>query len=239
MRSLGVRLALLYAFVSTATLAGLVVAGYYLLDQHLVSGLDLLNETEFEQVRASLGPDYDKLSAEEIGTRVRRTTEFASVLFFIEVHERDSGVLFSSPNLNGRQMPDVPGERVFLRPAGGHRRIAGGGIRDRLERRDDRDVDGSGAQGDGWLCGDQPRARVLHARRERHHRPRVEPHRAAAGAADSGNGEPHPLGQLERTHPGVRRAGRNLQSRAAAQQHVRPARIVVQPGAAVHGGGVA
>ena len=36
MKSLGVRLALLYAFVSTATLAGLFVAGYYLLDQHLV-----------------------------------------------------------------------------------------------------------------------------------------------------------------------------------------------------------
>ena len=113
MKSLGVRLALLYAFVSTATLAALFVAGYYLLNLHLVRGLDLLNQTEFEQIKASLGPDYATMTAEEIGARVRRTTEFASVLFFIEVHERDQGVLFSSPNLNGQQMPDVPGERVF------------------------------------------------------------------------------------------------------------------------------
>ncbi len=113
MRSLGVRLALLYAAVSTATLAALFVAGYYLLDQHLVRGLDLLNASEFEQVRASLGPDYATLSSEEIGARVRRTTDYASVLFFIEVYEKNAGIRFSSPNLNGQQLPDVKGEHIF------------------------------------------------------------------------------------------------------------------------------
>ncbi len=113
MRSLGVRLALLYAFVSTATLAVLFVAGYYLLNQHLVSGVDLLNKAEFEQVRAGLGPDFAALNADQIGERIRRTTDAGSVLFFIEVHEKGGGVLFSSSNLNGRRLPDVPGEREF------------------------------------------------------------------------------------------------------------------------------
>ena len=42
MKSIGTRLALLYAGVSTATLICLFVAGYYLLDGYLVRGLDLL-----------------------------------------------------------------------------------------------------------------------------------------------------------------------------------------------------
>ena len=113
MKSLGVRLALLYAGVSTATLALLFVAGYYLLNQHLVRGIDTLNAAEFEQIKASLGPDYAALTPDKIEARIRRTTEFASVLFYIEVHEKGPGVLFSSSNLGARRMPDVPGAAKF------------------------------------------------------------------------------------------------------------------------------
>lgn len=113
MKSLSARLAMLYAFVSTATLAVLFVAGYYLLHKHLVGGLDLLNDAEFEQIRASLGPDYAALTPDKIEERIRRTTEVAAVLFFIEVHERGRGVLFSSKNLGGRRMPDVVGAAQF------------------------------------------------------------------------------------------------------------------------------
>jgi signal transduction histidine kinase len=88
-KSLGSRLALLYAFVSTATLVLLFVAGYYLLHQYLVHGLDLLNEAEFEQIKVT------------------------SVLFFIDVHAQSRGVLFSSTNLSGQRIPDVPGEHRY------------------------------------------------------------------------------------------------------------------------------
>ncbi len=104
---------MLYAFVSTATLAVLFVAGYYLLNKHLVGGLDLLNDAEFEQIKASLGPDYAALTTDKIEERIRRTTEVAAVLFFVEVHEKGEGVLFSSKNLGGRRMPDVAGEAKF------------------------------------------------------------------------------------------------------------------------------
>ena len=104
---------MLYAFVSTATLAVLFVAGYYLLNQHLVRGLDLLNDAEFEQIKASLGPDYAALTTDKIEERIRRTTEVAAVLFFIEVHEKGEGVLFSSKNLGGNTIPDVRGAAKF------------------------------------------------------------------------------------------------------------------------------
>src|SRR5262249_42731682 len=113
MKSLGARLALLYAVVSTVTIAALFIAGYYLLNQHLVHGLDLLNQAEFEQIKASLGDDYAALTPEVIEQRIRRTTDVASVLFYIEVHEKGKGVLFSSSNLGGRRIPDVAHQRAF------------------------------------------------------------------------------------------------------------------------------
>ena len=113
MKSIGTRLALWYAGVSTATLICLFVAGYYLLNQHLVNGLDLLNATEFEQIKSSLGPDPQNLKPSEMEERMRGTSEVASVLFFVEIHGKNKGVLFSSRNLAGRALPDIPGKRVF------------------------------------------------------------------------------------------------------------------------------
>lgn len=113
MKSIGTRLALLYAGVSTATMVGLFVAGYYLLNEHLIHGLDLLNAAEFAQIKSELGPDYGALTPGWIEQRMRSTAEVASVFFYVEIHDRKSGVLFSSTNLAGHQLPDVPGKRVF------------------------------------------------------------------------------------------------------------------------------
>ena len=54
MRSIGARLALWYAGSATLTLVGLFIAGYYLLENQLIHGLDLLNTAQFAQIRAHL-----------------------------------------------------------------------------------------------------------------------------------------------------------------------------------------
>ncbi|MDD3180203.1 MAG: ATP-binding protein [Opitutaceae bacterium] len=113
MKSFGAKLALWYALVSTATLVCLTVIGYYLLNQYLINGLDLLNEAEFTQIKASLGPDYDRLTSAKIEERVRRTTESASVLFYVEIHQRGEGVVFASSNLGDRQLPEERRQRLF------------------------------------------------------------------------------------------------------------------------------
>ena len=114
MNSIGTRLALWYAGVSTATMVCLFVAGYYLLNEHLVHGLDLLNAAEFEQIKSSLGPPDPPLTRAEIEERMRRTTDVAAVLFHVEIHSRDGTVLFSSSNLAGHRLPDmdIPGHRT-------------------------------------------------------------------------------------------------------------------------------
>jgi len=113
MRSIGARIALWYAGAATATLAVLFVAGYALLQRHLLHGLDLLNDSEYQQIEALLGPDYSTLSAPFIEMRIRETTDFASTLFFIDIHRPGAGDVFRSTNLKGAEIPDVKGSRTY------------------------------------------------------------------------------------------------------------------------------
>jgi two-component system heavy metal sensor histidine kinase CusS len=114
-RSIGARLALWYAAAATTTLVCLFVAGYYLLKINLVHGLDLLNRAEFAQISAHLGSDYASLNDRVIDARIRETTDYASVLFFITVDDPHGPVrpIFYSTNLRGLAIPDVPGQRMF------------------------------------------------------------------------------------------------------------------------------
>jgi two-component system heavy metal sensor histidine kinase CusS len=113
MRSIGSRLAVWYALAGTATLACLFLAGHYLLRDYLIRGLDLLIASEFEQVKAHIGKDYRELSAADIDRRIRETTEYASVLFYIDIHSAQGGTIFYSSNLTGRSIPDIKGKRQY------------------------------------------------------------------------------------------------------------------------------
>jgi two-component system heavy metal sensor histidine kinase CusS len=113
MRSIGARIAVWYACAATATLAALFIAGYQFLQAHLIHGLDLLNEAEFHQIEAHLGPDYATLSAPFIEMRIRDIADFAYALFYVEMHVPKKGTVFRSSNLNGRDIPDVHGHRQY------------------------------------------------------------------------------------------------------------------------------
>lgn len=112
MRSIGTRLAAWYALAATVTLACLFIVGYQLLESYLIHGLDMLNKAEFEQVSARLGPNYQALTPEVINQRIRQTTQYASVLFYIDVHNRQRTVFYSA-NLRGRPIPDVPHKHLY------------------------------------------------------------------------------------------------------------------------------
>ena len=66
MKSVGVRLALWYALASVLTLALLFRAGRYLLEQHVIRSLDLLNATQFEQMKERFGPEAAALTPADI-----------------------------------------------------------------------------------------------------------------------------------------------------------------------------
>ena len=114
MKSIGTRIATWYACAATATLAGMSVVGYHFLENHLIHGLDLFNEAEFEQIEAHLGPDYKTLSVPFIEMRVRDIADFSYTLFYIEIDVPKKGAMFRSTNLNGQTIPDVRGEKRFI-----------------------------------------------------------------------------------------------------------------------------
>ena len=113
MKSIGARLALWYALAATATFACLSVAGYFMLQKYLVHGLDLLDAAEFQQIKAHLGAPDRGLTPRLIEARIRETTEYASVLFYIDVHSGSAGPIFRSSNLHGQTIPDIPHQRIF------------------------------------------------------------------------------------------------------------------------------
>ncbi|HJV61034.1 MAG TPA: ATP-binding protein [Albitalea sp.] len=113
MKSIGARIALWYACAATVTLAVLFVIGYGLLEHHLLHGLDLLNEAQFQEIDARLGPDYSGLSAPFIEMRIRETTDFASTLFYIDIHRAGAGTIFRSTNLKNADIPDAAHEHAF------------------------------------------------------------------------------------------------------------------------------
>ena len=113
LRSIGARLTLYYAAAATASAAALFVTGYLQLNHRLVHGLDNLNYAEFEELRARLGPDYRQSTARIIDERIRETADAGSALFFINVDEPRSGMVFYSRNLNHRSIPDVKGKHIY------------------------------------------------------------------------------------------------------------------------------
>lgn len=113
MRSLGTRLALSYALAATLTMIGLFAFGRLMLESYLVHGLDLLIQDEFKQIESHLPTDYSHLSAADLQQRLQNSAAYGSVLFYFEIHERGRGTLFSSDNLRGRTIPDVPGQRQY------------------------------------------------------------------------------------------------------------------------------
>lgn len=113
MKSIGARLTLLYAGAATATAALLFIAGYLLLESRLIRGLDQLNATEFQQLRVRLGADYASLTPKVINERIRDSSDAASALFFINVDEPRTGMVFYSRNLNHRSIPDVKGKHIY------------------------------------------------------------------------------------------------------------------------------
>lgn len=119
MRGIRARLTILFALSATVAVALLFVAGYSLLESRLIHGLDLLNASEFAQLQSQLGTDYNALTPEAIDTRIRETSEHASVLFYINLQSRATRGLFYSNNLHGQIIPDIPGKDKYNTPVPG------------------------------------------------------------------------------------------------------------------------
>lgn len=113
MKKIGTRIAVWYALSATATLVVLFAVGYFLLRNHFFHDLDILNRAEFEQISARLSPHPGNLTRKIIDQKIRETTNYASVLFYINIDYPKHQMLFYSNNLDGRPIPDVPHKHIY------------------------------------------------------------------------------------------------------------------------------
>ncbi|MGZ5200179.1 MAG: sensor histidine kinase [Telluria sp.] len=102
--SISTRLALWYAAAATATLAGLFVTGYFVLERHIINGLDMLNLAELAEVKAHMVRGYAPDDPTFLERRLRMPSERSRALFYIDVRNDQNGLAFYSANLHGQPL---------------------------------------------------------------------------------------------------------------------------------------
>lgn len=98
MKSLRSKLIVWYSAVVLLTVAAVLILGRVLLQYEMVSGLDLLNEAEFQEMKPLLqqsSPTEPFLLDPEVADHVR----IDAYLFYFQIHHPEQGILFSSPNM--------------------------------------------------------------------------------------------------------------------------------------------
>lgn len=113
MRSIGARLAVCYVLASTATFASLFLVGRYFVEDHAIHALDLLNRSEFEQIRAGLAASGVQPSEAELRRRVQAMMSDNLELFFTEIYRPDGTIVFRSPGLRGHDIPAPARRQAF------------------------------------------------------------------------------------------------------------------------------
>jgi signal transduction histidine kinase len=113
MKSIGIRLTIWYTLAVTTTLACVFVAGYILLQNHLLRGLDVQNMSELKVVKIHVFREFDQNDPTFIEKRMRVASDRTSALYYIDIRNTKTGVIFRSRNLKEQAIPNPKNERVF------------------------------------------------------------------------------------------------------------------------------
>ncbi|MDD5336704.1 MAG: ATP-binding protein [Rhodoferax sp.] len=113
LKSIGIRLTLWYTLAVTITLVCVFVAGYLLLQNYLIRGLDLQIASQFKSVKVHLSRGGDQDSPEFIEKALRVASNRNSSIFFYDIRNRRTGTVFLSENLRGKAIPGARNEPIF------------------------------------------------------------------------------------------------------------------------------
>ena len=106
-------IALRFATLVTATTALVLGAGAWLLDRQMLRSLESLHDIEFTEVMAAI-ESRTNLTPEELGQRLSPITDAGATLFFVQVSQSESRILFRSRNLGDVRLPVLTNEAVHL-----------------------------------------------------------------------------------------------------------------------------
>jgi len=106
-------IALRFATLVTATTALVLGAGAWLLDRQMLRSLENLHDIEFTEVVAATEGRTD-LPPEQLAQRLATITDAGATLFFVQVSEGGSRILFRSRNLGDVTLPTLLSDAVHL-----------------------------------------------------------------------------------------------------------------------------
>lgn len=113
MKSIGARLAINYVLASTITFAALFIIGRYFVERHAINALDLVIQTEFEEIRADaarLGPSPSEAALRQ-SVQAMAINSFEQ--FLTEIYGPDGTVIYRAPGLQGLNVTPPAGLKQF------------------------------------------------------------------------------------------------------------------------------
>jgi signal transduction histidine kinase len=105
MKSLSARLTVWYGLVVLLTVVGLLFTGRFYLEHNLVSGIDLLNEVEFQEIRARIDNEDSGESQNALIDAIKEHAELDAALYFFQVGRGHEDILYRSSNLGPHELP--------------------------------------------------------------------------------------------------------------------------------------
>lgn len=107
MKSLSARLTIWYALVATLTVSAVLLFGRFYLEHNLTSAIDLLNEVEFEEIRARIVDEGVSDGQAAIVEAIRKHAELDAALYFFQVGRGNGDLLYKSSNLGPHALPEA------------------------------------------------------------------------------------------------------------------------------------
>lgn len=104
MKSFTARITLRFAALVTATTAGVLALGGFLLEREIEHGLELLHDIEVRELTELLGPNA-VLTAAGVEERIKHDADNDAALFAVQVADSSGQVLFRSDNLGDLVLP--------------------------------------------------------------------------------------------------------------------------------------
>jgi signal transduction histidine kinase len=116
-----------YAMVVTVTVMVAMGIGFWFIRAEMLAGNDFLLDAESEEILARVKPIEPPVSANKIEAALKEHTKNDEAMFYFQVHSAQGAVIYDSPNLGDKRLPDLTGvaeKRTMNLPGLGLMRVA-------------------------------------------------------------------------------------------------------------------
>lgn len=116
-----------YAAIVTLTFTIAVGIGFWFIRAEMLEGNDFLLDAESEEILARVNPLTPPMDAAKLEAALKEHIQNDEALFYFQVHSASGSIIFDSPNLGTKRLPDLTGgadKRTMNLPELGLMRVA-------------------------------------------------------------------------------------------------------------------